>query len=44
MDKRAGVGQPKRVENAKILVANTSLDYDKIKIYGAFDARPWLSR
>ena len=29
------MGQPKRIENAKILIANTSLDTDKIKIYGA---------
>ena len=28
-------GQPKRIENAKILVANTALDSDKIKIFGA---------
>ena len=35
MDKRIGVGQPKRIENAKILVANTAMDTDKIKIYGA---------
>ena len=35
LDKRIGVGQPKRIENAKILVANTSMDTDKIKIYGA---------
>ena len=27
--------QPKRVENAKILLANTSMDTDKIKIYGS---------
>ncbi len=27
--------QPKRIENAKILVANTAMDTDKIKIYGA---------
>ena len=27
--------QPKRVENARILVANTAMDTDKIKIYGA---------
>ena len=26
--------QPKRVENAKILIANTPMDTDKIKIYG----------
>ena len=35
LDKTIGVGQPKRVENAKILLANTSLDTDKIKIYGS---------
>jgi T-complex protein 1 subunit beta len=35
LDKKIGVGQPKRVENAKILVANTAMDTDKIKIYGA---------
>lgn len=35
LDKRIGTGQPKRVENAKILVANTAMDTDKIKIYGA---------
>ena len=29
------MGQPKRIENAKILVANTAMDTDKIKIYGA---------
>ncbi|GBG61417.1 hypothetical protein CBR_g20448 [Chara braunii] len=35
LDKKIGVGQPKRIENAKILVANTAMDVDKIKIYGA---------
>lgn len=35
LDKAFGVGQPKRVENAKILVANTPMDTDKVKIYGA---------
>uniref|UniRef100_A0A7S0HJA7 CCT-beta n=1 Tax=Hanusia phi TaxID=3032 RepID=A0A7S0HJA7_9CRYP len=35
LDKKIGVGQPKRVENAKILIANTPMDTDKIKIYGA---------
>jgi len=29
------VGQPKRLENPKILVANTAMDTDRIKIYGA---------
>lgn len=35
LDKKIGVGQPKRMENVKILVANTAMDTDKIKIYGA---------
>lgn len=35
LDKQIGVGQPHRVENAKILIANTSMDTDKIKIYGS---------
>ncbi|BAM83286.1 chaperonin containing TCP1, subunit 2 [Cyanidioschyzon merolae strain 10D] len=35
LEKRFGVGQKKRVENAKILIANTPMDTDKIKIYGA---------
>ena len=39
MDKKIGVGQPKRIENANILVANTAMDTDKIKIYGA---RVWV--
>jgi T-complex protein 1 subunit beta len=35
LDKKMGVGQPKRIENAKIMLANTPMDTDKIKIYGA---------
>merc|ERR1719287_279239 len=35
LDKKIGVGQPKRIENAKILIGNTSMDTDKIKIYGS---------
>jgi len=35
LDKSIGTGQPKRIENAKILIANTSMDTDKIKIYGS---------
>ncbi|KAI4099705.1 MAG: hypothetical protein L6R37_005849 [Teloschistes peruensis] len=35
LDKRVGVNQPKRLENAKILVANTAMDTDKVKIFGA---------
>ena len=27
--------QPQRVENAKILIANTPMDHDKIKIMGS---------
>ena len=35
LDKKFNVGHPKRIENAKILIANTPMDTDKIKIYGA---------
>lgn len=35
LDKKVGVHQPKRIENAKILIANTSMDADKIKIFGS---------
>ncbi|ODV85294.1 hypothetical protein CANARDRAFT_28559 [[Candida] arabinofermentans NRRL YB-2248] len=35
LDKRFGVSQPKRIEKAKILIANTSMDTDKVKIFGA---------
>jgi T-complex protein 1 subunit beta len=35
LDKRPGVHQPKRVENAKILIANTPMDTDKIKVFGS---------
>eukprot|EP00005_Dracoamoeba_jomungandri_P002616 CAMPEP_0174261056 /NCGR_PEP_ID=MMETSP0439-20130205/11205_1 /TAXON_ID=0 /ORGANISM="Stereomyxa ramosa, Strain Chinc5" /LENGTH=533 /DNA_ID=CAMNT_0015345469 /DNA_START=71 /DNA_END=1672 /DNA_ORIENTATION=- len=35
LEKKIGVGQPKRVENAKILLANTSMDNDKIKMFGS---------
>lgn len=35
LDKRFGVNQPKRLENVKILCANTAMDTDKIKIFGA---------
>ncbi|KAK0479974.1 chaperonin Cpn60/TCP-1 family [Armillaria luteobubalina] len=33
--KTIAVNSPKRLENAKILIANTSMDTDKIKIFGA---------
>ncbi|AQZ10452.1 CCT2 (YIL142W) [Zygosaccharomyces parabailii] len=32
--KKFGNNQPKKVTNAKILIANTSLDTDKIKVFG----------
>lgn len=35
LEKSISVGCPKRMVNAKILVANTPMDADKIKIYGA---------
>mmetsp|Transcript_4000 Transcript_4000/g.4089 ORF Transcript_4000/g.4089 Transcript_4000/m.4089 type:complete len:529 (-) Transcript_4000:203-1789(-) len=35
LDKSFGVGQPHRLEKAKILIANTPMDTDKIKIYGS---------
>lgn len=35
LDKKIGVGQPKKIENAKILIANTAMDTDKIKIHSA---------
>lgn len=34
LDKKIGVNQPKRIENAKILIANTPMDTDKIKVRG----------
>ncbi|KAJ4459364.1 putative T-complex protein 1 subunit beta [Paratrimastix pyriformis] len=33
--KHPGVGQPTRIEKARIMIANTAMDTDKIKIYGA---------
>ena len=35
LDKTIGVGQPKIMKDCKILIANTSMDTDKIKIYGS---------
>jgi len=35
LNKKIGIGQPKRIENAKILIANTPMDTDKVKIYGS---------
>ncbi|CAG0895075.1 unnamed protein product [Cyprideis torosa] len=35
LDKSPGLNQPRRVEKAKILIANTPMDTDKIKIFGS---------
>ncbi|KAK3579969.1 hypothetical protein CHS0354_000846 [Potamilus streckersoni] len=35
LNKKIGVNQPKRIENAKILIANTPMDTDKIKVFGS---------
>lgn len=35
IDKKFGLNQPKRIVNAKIVLANTSMDQDKIKVFGA---------
>lgn len=35
LDKVPGNGQPKRVEDAKILIANTPMDTDKIKVFAS---------
>merc|ERR1719186_647913 len=35
LNKKVGMHQPQRIENAKILVANTPMDTDKIKVFGS---------
>lgn len=35
LDKKIGNHQPKRIENARLLIANTPMDTDKIKIFGS---------
>uniref|UniRef100_A0A8D3CFE2 T-complex protein 1 subunit beta n=1 Tax=Scophthalmus maximus TaxID=52904 RepID=A0A8D3CFE2_SCOMX len=35
LDKKIGVNQPKRLENVNILIANTGMDTDKIKVFGS---------
>lgn len=35
LDKKFGTACPKRIENARVMIANTSMDHDKVKIYGA---------
>ena len=32
LEKKIGVNQPKKIENARILIANTAMDTDKIKV------------
>lgn len=35
LDKRPGLNQPRRIENARVLLANTAMDTDKIKVFGS---------
>lgn len=35
LDKKPGLNQPKRIEKARILIANTPMDTDKIKVFGS---------
>lgn len=35
LEKKFGINQPKHVEDVSILIANTSMDTDKVKIFGA---------
>ena len=35
LNKKIGMHQPQKVENAKILIANTPMDTDKIKVFGS---------
>ncbi|KAF7493693.1 T-complex protein 1 subunit beta [Sarcoptes scabiei] len=35
LNKKPGVNQPKRIENARILIANTPMDTDKVKVFGS---------
>lgn len=35
LDKKPGLHQPKRVEKARILIANTPMDADKVKVFGS---------
>jgi T-complex protein 1 subunit beta len=34
LEKSISIGSVKRLENCRVLAANTPMDYDKIKIYG----------
>lgn len=35
LEKKVGVNQPKKLEKARILIANTAMDTDKIKVFGS---------
>ncbi|CAF0788806.1 unnamed protein product [Adineta ricciae] len=35
LEKKIGINMPKRLENARILIANTPMDTDKIKVFGS---------
>ena len=35
LNKKPGVRQPQKIENARILIANTPMDTDKIKVFGS---------
>ncbi len=35
LEKRIGINMPKRLVNARILIANTPMDTDKIKVFGS---------
>jgi len=35
LEKRPGLHQPKRIENARVLICNTPMDTDKIKVFGS---------
>ncbi|KAI0461508.1 T-complex protein 1 subunit beta [Komagataella kurtzmanii] len=35
LNKKFGLDQPKKIKDARILIANTSMDTDKVKIFGA---------
>lgn len=35
LEKKPGIYQPQRIENAKILLANTPMDTDKVKVFGS---------
>jgi len=35
LDKKIGVGCPKRMRDCKVMIANSPMDTDKVKIYGS---------